>query len=78
MDKITISSKMDLLELIQKPNISYKLASKIATQYLNVLDVTQNKEMLIQEVKRMVEIDHYSEGLYQSILLGNPLREYES
>jgi hypothetical protein len=78
MDKIIIKSKMDLLELIQKPNISYKLASKIATQYLNVLDVTQTKEMLIEEVKRMVEIDHYSEGLYQSILLGNPLREYES
>jgi hypothetical protein len=78
MDKIIIKSKMDLLELIQKPNISYKLASKIATQYLNVLDVTQTKEMLIEEVKRMVEIDHYSEGLQQSILLGNPLRQYES
>jgi hypothetical protein len=77
MDKIIIKSKMDLLELIQKPNISYKLASKIATQYLNVLDVTQTKEMLIEEVKRMVEIDQYSEGLYQSILLGNPLREYD-
>ena len=70
---------MDLLELIERPNVSYETASKIAVQYLNVLlDITQTKERLIDEIKRLIEIDKYTNGLQKGILLGDPLSVYES
>jgi hypothetical protein len=72
---ITIKSKEELLELIERPNVSHKTASKIVTQYLKVIDVTQSKERLINEIKEMIEIDSNPNGRQQSILLGNPLRE---
>lgn len=72
---ITIKSKEELLELIEQPKVSHKTASKIVTQYLKVIDVTQSKERLIQEIKEMIEIDKNPNGRQYPILLGNPLRE---
>jgi hypothetical protein len=50
---LTINSIKELLELIQSENVSHELASKIATKYLNILDLTTSKEMLIKEIERV-------------------------
>jgi two-component SAPR family response regulator len=70
---MTINNTHELLELIQKENVSHELASKITSQYLNVLDTTTSKHNLIKEVERIKENRN---GINQFVILtdhGNPL-----